>query len=350
MSSKTPKHRLESLDSGRHNRVRAWLADQRNDQARRLLETRRIFDDQVVTMDPHTHSEHSDGSATIADNRDAGLAAGIDVVFATDHRSQKQKRSVRSIPSMSWGQEPGAKHHHIGLLCNTRLFVPKCDSIAQDIARARRLAPFVWIPHPAGWYPRKTYSEEQISALWTLAPSFAMEVINGAHKIGSAFDRFDAAAVEVWDRLLSDGIRVTPLGGSDAHTPESIGCCWTAVMAREGAAVPELIDALNEGRCMASEAALLKISVNGRPMGSTLRVSPRRRLTVRYKAADSAGLQNLSIVTGRRVRKTIYTRDATLVEGSWSFVFGGERSIRFEARSVDGRRAFSAPIYFERRR
>lgn len=345
MPESTRKSKIALLETRRHETTRAWLADLQGDQARRLRDTRALFGEPIVLADLHTHSEHSDGRSTLAMNRDAGIAAGLDFVFATDHRSLTQKRGIRNMPTMSWGQEPGGLHHHIGLLCNTRLFTPRKDRLDLDIERARRLAPFVWIPHPAGWYPRKYYTEEQTAALWTLAPAFAMELLNGAHRIGTAFDQFDEAAVLVWDRLLADGIRVTPVGASDAHIPESIGCCWTALPGIK-ANVASVIKGLNAGYCLASEGPLLTIRINGRPMGSSVRSTPgRRRLTLTYRVVDAAGLQCVRIVAGGRVRKTLYPRDATCVEGEWSFNPAGMHYVRLDARATDNRRAFSAPIY-----
>jgi len=347
MNRTTKRQHAAALDVRRHQVTRGWLGDFRGDQARRLAATRALFDEPVVIIDPHTHSEHSDGNAPVAANHAVAAAAGIDILFATDHGSLGQKRDIRARTGASWGQEPGALHHHIGLLCNTRLFKPRRDRLDLDIARARRLAPFVWIPHPAGWYPGTVYSEEQKAALWTLAPAFAMEVLNGAHHIGTAFDRFDEAAVALWDRLLADGIRVTPLGGSDAHIPESIGCCWTAVPdARPTAA--SVIEGLNAGRCLASEGPLLALWIEGRPMGSDIRAGPGKRVRVRFRAADAAGLQCVRLVADGRAVKTVWPRDAAVVEEELMFAPGRACSLRLEARAVDNRRAFAAPLYFAR--
>lgn len=348
MSATSRQQKLDALDARRSTTVRNWLAQLQRDQAARLQETRSLFGEPVVVIDPHTHSEFSDGRATVAANRDAGTAAGIDLVFATDHASLGQKRAIRNMPGMSWGQEPGAGPHHLGLLCNRRLFRPRLDSLAADVARARKLAPFVWIPHPAGWYPRTEYSADQMQTLWALAPAFAMEVINGAARIGTAFDRFDAAAVELWDRLLLDGIRVTPLGGSDAHVPEGIGTCWTAVPGA-AATAEAVIAGLNAGCCLASEAPLVRIHLDGQPMGAAVRPAQgRRRMTLRYRVADAAGLQCVRIVADGRVRKTLYPRAAACVDGEWPLASSVKRYVRVEARAVDNRRAFSAPIYLDR--
>lgn len=207
------------------------------------------------------------------------------------------------------------------------------------------MAPFVWIPHPAGWYPRKDYSREQMEELWTLAPAFAMEVINGAHRIGTAYDQFDQAAVALWDRLLSDRIRVTPIGGSDAHIPEGIGCCWTALPGIE-ANLNSIIAGLNAGCCLASEAPLLKIELNGQPMGGTLKNYENQTLKLHYRVADAAGLQTIRIIVDGQAEETLYLQDKTCFEDEWSFKPSVKpRYIRLEARASDNRRGFSAPIY-----
>lgn len=347
MTPKTKRQRHEELDMGRHQRTRSWLALLRGDQAQRLSETRALFGEPVVVVDPHTHSEHSDGNATVAINHATAAAAGIDLFFATDHGSLGQKRDIRKLSGVSWGQEPGGSPHHIGLLGNTRLFKPHGDRFDLDIARARQLAPFVWIPHPAGWYPGTVYTEEQKAALWTLAPAFAMEVLNGAMRIGTSFDRFDAAAVALWDRLLADGIRVTPLGGSDAHIPESIGCCWTAVPGAKPTA-ESVIEGLNAGHCLASEGPLLALWVEGQPMGSTIQTQPKKRVRVRFRVADAAGLQCVRLIADGRVVKTMWPRDATVVEDETTFAPGRTHALRLEARAVDNRHAFGAPVYFAR--
>lgn len=336
----------ETLEQARSKRVYTWLAAVKSDRAERLAETKRLFGGKVACMDPHTHSNHSDGKGTVEQNQEAAVNAGLDFVFASDHRSLGQKRNVKKFANMSWGQEPGAGAHHLGLLCNERLFKPKLDEFAADFARASKQAPFVWIPHPAGWYPRTAYSEEKIAALWTIGRDFAVEVLNGAHKVETAYDRFDEAAIAVWDRLLCDGRRVTPLGGSDAHAPEGIGCVWTAVLGAD----PEpdsLIKALNAGRCQATEASLLDFRLDGQPMGSAVKVKKGQEISLSYRAVDAAGIQCVRIVSAGKVRKTLYPRDKQVVEGEWKMRPRTDTYCRLESRAVDNRRAYSAPIYLE---
>jgi hypothetical protein len=324
-----PQRRLESVS----RKIKAV----KNDLGKRLSETKRLFANKVFAVDIHTHSTYSDGSGSVRENLDFAKNAGLDFIFATDHGSLGQKRELLKTDAASWGQEPGAGLHHIGLLNNQKLFQPALKNIAADYKKAGKLAPFVWIPHPAGWYPDVWYKKEQIKALDTLGDSFAMEVINGANKIFSAYDEFDAAAVKIWDKLLCAGKRVTGLGGSDAHDPEGLGCVWTGVFAEK--LTPEsIIAALRAGKCFASEAALIGFSGELSAKGS--------KITLRYRAADSAGLNSLSVVSNGAVVTEIYLRGQALADGELTFDIKGPRAyFRLEAVSSDGRRALSNPVY-----
>lgn len=166
----TWKQKNDFLDDQWRDTMRDWLACQQTEQGARVQATRSLFGEPVTIIDQHIHSDHSDGRSRITQNRDAGLGAGIDIVFATDHNSLTQKRAVKSIPSMSWGQEPKTLHHHIGLLGNTRWFKTRRDRVDLDMERARKLAPFCWIPHPAGWFT-KDYTDR--GSCKTLVPQSA---------------------------------------------------------------------------------------------------------------------------------------------------------------------------------
>ena len=335
-----------TIEHVRANKVYGQLAGAKRDRAERLAETKRIFGDRVVAVDLHTHSNYSDGKGTIEQNREAALNAGLDFVFATDHKGRRHKRSALRFENMSWGQEPGSRGHHIGVLCNSETLKPKGEDFVEDFETAKSIAPFAWIPHPAGWYPRMKYTQEQLDILWRVGPEFAMEALNAAGKIESAYDSFDETAIAVWDRLLCDGRRVTPVGGSDAHVPEGIGTVWTVALDCDPAA-DSIIDALNAGRCQATEASLLDLRQDGHPMGAAVQVKKGEPVRFSFRAADAWGLQCVRIVSGGKARKTLYPRDETLVAGEWTIRPRSDTYVRLESRAVDNRRAFSAPIYLE---
>ncbi len=340
-------HQVNDLDYRCSQTVLEWIASIKKDLAERIEETKAIFQKDVALVDLHTHSNYSDGRTTVEANREAALHAGLDFMFATDHHCVEQKCVTDDFDDASWGQEPGVQYHHIGLLKNIQLFEPQKDSLAADYSRACEIAPFVWIPHPAGWYPARKYSESEIQALWSLPMEFAIEVINGAHKIYRAFDQFDETAVKVWDRLLNDGRHVTALGCSDAHVPEGLGCVWTGVTG----ATPEpdsIIKKLIKGRCFASEASLLDISLQGRPMGSTVKIDQSTDMLIKYRVADAAGLQSVRLVANGNVIEEIQADARSLIEGEWAVNPKLTPAYyRLESRATDDRRAFSTPIYVE---
>jgi hypothetical protein len=255
---------------------------------------------------------------------------------------------VRRWKDASWGQEPPIDIHHIGLLCNTRIFRPDPKvPLAVNLENARKIAPFAWIPHPVGWYPVRWYPDSAVEQLWKAGDCFAMEIINGALKIIRAYDQFYAKAVGVWDRLLCDGRKVTAVAGSDAHCPEEVGSVWCGVFASTRTA-PAIIKALNKGLCFASEAALLDFSCGNKPMGSTLRKQTGAAMRLRFRAADSAGLARVRIISQGRLIHEILPGGKTLVEGSLAVKAGRRPAYyRLETVSVDDMRAFSTPIYIE---
>lgn len=324
-----------------------WLY--KRDIGRRLLETKRLFKRKVFAVDIHSHSNCSDGKGTVQENYEAAMNVGLDFLFATDHGSLKQKRVVRKWKNASWGQEPGAGlecRQCMGLLCGIRCFRPSGrDNYARDFERAKKIAPFVFIPHPVGWYPHIWNDDEKVNTLWTLGDEFAIEVMNGANKIVRAYDEFDSKAVVVWDRLLCAGKRVTALGGSDAHCPENIGSVWTGIYAAD-CRPDALIHALRAGRCFASEASLLEFFCEKQPMGSVVRKNKGAILNFRFRIADAAGLESVRIISEGKVIKKYHLKGKTVMDGGYPCKVPPKPVYyRLEVTAVDDRRAFSTPIY-----
>lgn len=317
-------------------------------QAARLAETRKLFGRPVCLVDIHTHSLHSDGMGTVAENAARVRLCGLDFFFSTDHERLTQRPAVKRLARAGWGQEPPiGGGHHLGVLSNEQFFRPRMDSMAEDFQRARRLAPFVWVPHPAGWHPDVRYPPEKIQLLWQLGPAFAMEILAGPGKPITTFDEFDRKTVLAWDRLLGDGRKVTAVSGSDAHTPFCIGWTWTGVFAPRRSA-PSIIRAMNQGLCFASESALLEFSCNGKPMGSTLRARPGVRLACRFRVADAGGIASVRVISRGRIVKEVRGEDRPVVEGSL-IVKASDRPAyyRLETTARDDRRAFATPVYVE---
>ncbi|MHC4986300.1 MAG: CehA/McbA family metallohydrolase domain-containing protein, partial [Planctomycetota bacterium] len=107
-----------------------------------------------------------------------------------------------------------------------------------------------------------------------------------------------------------------------------------------------IIKGLQAGRCFASEAPLLELKCNGKPMGSKLRPKRGAVLKLRLRAADSFGLNTVRLISGGEVIKEIHAKGAQLVDETLTRkATGGRTYFRLECAANDDLRAFSAPIY-----
>ncbi len=329
--------RLEAID--------AMTRDLKASGAERLAATRKLLGRRVLIADVHTHSTYSDGRSTVRENYDRARMIGIDFMFATDHDRIVQKRSARTLEHASWGQESTAGDYHLGLLNGTRVHHPGNDGLAADVASAEVIAPFVWIPHAAGFGERTTREIAKIVRDLSHIDNLAMEVLNGYRAIDRCFHRSGKGAVAAWDRLLCMGRKMTPVGASDTHSMVEIGNAWTGVYAPHRTAA-SIIRGLCEGRCFASEAPLLEFSCNRKPMGSQISVRKGTRLTFRFRAADAAGIAWARLISRGSVVKEYRARGDRVVDGSLVRKAGARPTYyRVEAAAVDDRRVFSSPIY-----
>jgi hypothetical protein len=276
------------------------------------------------------------------------LSAGLDFLFATDHYTIEQKSECRQ-PGLWWGQEPSMGGHHLALLASEAAFEPGDDGAAENLRRAREISPFCFIPHPAGWWPKKWYTDEQVQELDALEEPFAIEVINAANKHDRAYDQYDAAAVNLWDRLLTMGRRVTGLGASDAHMPQAIGSVWTAVLPSDGGKDVELehvLQALRLGHCFASEGPLVNLTCETGGMGDTVEAEPEAKIRFELAAAYRPGLHAVSLVSQGKSVADWRCQEREEFRQSFELEVGSKPAyLRIQARGTDDRRAFGNPIY-----
>jgi hypothetical protein len=320
----------------------------RDDMRSRLIATRDLFGIPIVTVDPHIHSDYSDGLGTVEDNLGVAEQMGIDLIYATDHYSIDQKNDTDKLgPKISWGQEP-ALGHHIGVLENEVLLqLRESETVVENLALAQALGEFAWVPHPTGWYPSMHYEDKLIQELDNITYDFAMEVINGANKLNCRHDYYIDEFVKLWDKLLLNGPRITPIGASDAHTPDEVGIGWTGAYINkfESASV---IQCLNAGRCFASQAPCIALWANDANVGDEIPRPQEDIIKVKVRAADSAGLATIYIVVdGHRITR-FRAKGENVVEAECEFKTADvKRYIRAEVISSDKLRAYTAPIYIK---
>ncbi len=309
--------------------------------ARRVAESRKLFGHKFYRGDCHSHSQHSDGIGTVAEIAAMASAAELDFQFVTDHWGVTQEAECRTH-GLWVGQEPGTQYQHLAVLGLDFAFEPQQDLVA-DYVQAGKLGATAFIPHPAGWWAKTVYSDEQKQAMFSLPDPIIMEVINGAANVVTAFDYTDQMAVELWDELLMAGRRVHVMGNTDAHAPHGIGIVWSGVFAANGSQ-QSILKAINAGRMFASEAPLLHLSVGRVGMGG--RVAERSKAgPLRLRVVDADGLMRVRIIADGRVRRTWYPDGEAKFEHEQALPSSWRRYVRVEAVSHDGRRGFSNPIY-----
>ncbi len=333
------------LDLNRYEYMKDCLSRYKEEAGDRVLENKRLLNEEVWLVDPHTHSTFSDGRGSVTQNYDVAMACGLDFVYITDHNTVEQAKYSTMIEGISWGQEPVIGREHIVLLNPENAFIPQTDNLAELYQEAMKKSMFVFLPHPGGQGIPITDVEERVEILKTVGPRFAMEVMNGIFRMFRSWDVCDELSVSMWDQLLRDGFQVTPIGSSDAHEPFGIGTAFTGVYST-ALRQSKIAEALFAGNCFASEAPLLQFKCNDETMGGIIESFPGKKLNFELKAADICGLKSVEIISDGHVIKRYNLDNATLFEEPFTFFSGKKNSyFRMEVVSKDDRRAFASPIY-----
>lgn len=309
----------------------------------RYYESRDLLGEHLFRGDCHAHSEHSDGIGTIEEIAAMVRTARLDFQWVTDHWGISQAEECRRH-GLWVGQEPGAGLHHLGILSLEKAFQPQGDIIV-DYARVEALGGTPFIPHPAGWWPDQVYRQEQLDVLWNMPRSFLMEIINGGGNLSRAYDHTDVAAVQLWDRLLTDGFRVHAMSNTDAHLPHQFGIAWNGVLTNT-CTEASVLAALRAGRFFASEGPLFSFRVGDTEMGGEL-APDSRTLPFTLRVADTGGLLMVRLIADGVAAQTWYPDGARLFEHLGAIPEDAERYIRAEAVSSDGCRGFTNPVYLE---
>lgn len=309
--------------------------------ARRAEASRKLLGRKFYRGDCHSHTQHSDGIGTVAETAQMVEAAGLDFQWVTDHWGLTQAPECREH-GLWIGQEPATEHHHLGVLSLDHTFTPN-RVLEEDVKRVSDLGGTPFIPHPAGWWPRRVYTDEQKQSLRRLPSPFLMEVINAAGMVSTGFDYTDAAAIELWDELLNDGWQIHAMGNTDAHAPHQIGIVWNGVFASR-CDEASILKALRAGRSFATEGPVLDLKVGRVGMGS--RVRDRNEAgPLKVKVADAHGLVQVRLIADGKVRRRWHPDGETLVVHEQDLPANMKRYVRVEAIALDGRRGFSNPVY-----
>ena len=174
-----------------------------------------------LKLDTHTHTEYSPDSRTpLAAQAAALVAAGIDVVCATDHNTIEGALRLREIAEglrVIVGEEISTRDGEIiGLFLERP--IPRDLSGAETIARIHDQGGVVSVPHPFSRNRARRMRRDALDRLWPQID--CLEVFNAREAFAADNRRAAAYAKE---RNIPGTV------GSDAHRASEIGRAWIEV-------------------------------------------------------------------------------------------------------------------------
>jgi hypothetical protein len=216
--------------------------------------------------DLHAHSGHSDGRTVLHGGTrvpvppehvfNAATAAGLDFVALTDHNTASHWADVDRLqslyPSMLLlhGREVTTYRGHMNAFGGTTLVdfrLGPARSVAALAADLVHDGAFVSINHP-----ERPDDESCMGCGWNDRDDDTIRRLQGVEIVNGDIADGPMGGWRFWAMLLNRGHRLTPIGGSDDHSPDEtadqrIGQPTTVVRARE-LSEPALLDGLRAGR------------------------------------------------------------------------------------------------------
>jgi len=277
----------------------------------------------LVSIDPHMHTQNSDGSVLIPERLKSLAAEGIEIAvsadhnFITDYRPDLERLGIGEELAVILGEEITARGGSIH--CNAypvarRENDPKggAISVADDkpdvlfgLIRTKDPGAIVQINHPRsrglGYF--LTYGLEEKTAAEAKAPfsmNFdVMEIMNGS-KFGGANSR----SVEDWFHLLNRGYGVRAVGSSDAHGIDggepTYSRTYVMYAGPKGGKLDQaaVAKALKEGRSFVSNGPIVIVRGNGgAKLGDTVRAKKGKiELDVRVESAPWIDVSEVRLV------------------------------------------------------
>jgi hypothetical protein len=322
--------------------------------------------------DPHQHSIHSDGlGGAEAVYRRARRDYGQDFTALTDHESFVNK----ALGPLSWRYQceladafyepgrfvtlrayeftgtrlPGPGHKCVYFGERVPEVIPPKDGEA--LLRLLREYGGIAVPHHVGWTGGdRAHHDPALQPVWEICSVHGAYEHGGAQRIAPRPDV--VLQGEFVDDALAAGLRFGFVGGSDNHglrwhhgvgrRPDALRCGLTAAFAEPTR--DALLDALRARRCYATSGAriLLRVDVEGAPMGSELAVS---RPEVFVAAIGTAPIASLSlIVDGREV---LSERGGRTAELRHRLEIHGPSYCYARVLQEDGEMAWSSPVWFD---
>lgn len=252
----------------------------------------------LISLDPHLHTLHSDGTVSIESRLLSLVAEGVEAAIATDHNIVTDYRPA--LTKLGLEKE-------IALLLGTEVTVPDMihfnlypleykekeerkgaiEPVAEKVgslfvaSRAKSPEAIIQVNHPRagnlGYFNNYQLDLSQaayVNETFDFGFNF-LEVLNGAAPFSS-----NAVALEDWLHLLNRGRYYPLVGSSDSHTIDGgePGYSRTYVFydksKTESIDFKTILEAINRGRCFASTGPLIDLRINEASLGDTISIKP----------------------------------------------------------------------------
>lgn len=192
--------------------------------------------------DLHIHTRYSDGWPSPAQVVEQARHVGLDVIAITDHdtiegalRAAEYSGRTVGSPEVILGEEVSTREGHVvGLFLEKR--VRPGLSAAATVEAIHEHGGLAFAPHPF-WRTERQGRTRRIRGVGWLAAELdfdALEVENST----PGFYLFNQMA-----QRLNQEARLAPLGGSDAHILDAVGCSYTSFPGRTSMALRRAIEA-----------------------------------------------------------------------------------------------------------
>lgn len=220
--------------------------------------------------DLHMHTSNSDGSYKTSFVIESCEKAGLDFIALTDHNNMKQNSEIGNPDKISVirGVEFTNYRGHANFFFPDSeikfyddFLANSFDEMAGLFYRAKKAGAVISINHPVSDCPWEFGFEN--------FPFDMIEVWNGIMR------ECNIKSIELWNKMLCDGKRISAVAGSDLHSSGiggTFGCPCTFVNS-ESPDPPEILKNLVAGRsCIsyAPEGPILSMEINGAGPGGAV--------------------------------------------------------------------------------